>query len=385
MLLPTRYRLFLPFLLFFAACDKDEPVPLREPTPGTPETVYPWAATADSMQTATYTAFLGADGTYTINPGSSDFGGYWPNAHALHTLVDAYERTDDPALLPRMLDLLRGIKIQHGGSYSNDFNDDMLWLGNASARAYVATGNAEYLDVAELLWDDILLSYSDVLNGGIAWKKDTPNSKNAVSNGPAIILAMRLYAITQETDYLDRAKSLYDWQRANLVDPANGEVWDNISIENGEVKTNKDWVFTYNMGTWIGAGLYLYTATGNDGYLNDAVRTAKRTTVSPKLTTEGLLRDEGQGDGGLFKGILVRYLTDLIVSPDLSDGDRDELLKFMRFNGETFYDRGLRRPAMLAGPNWRALPGDRTDLTTQLSGLMLIEAMAKLDRNDLLD
>ena len=378
------YFLLVVSLLTISACQKDKPVALREPVIGGTEVTYTWAATADSMQAATYTSYLGAEGTFVEYPGSTRFGGYWPNAHALHTLVDAYERTDDPSLLPRMLALLRGIKTMNGGTYSNVFNDDMLWLGNASARAYEATGNNEYLEVAELLWDDVLLSYSDVLGGGITWKKDTPNSKNAVSNGPAIVLGMRLYTITADSSYLEWARSLYDWQRANLVDPATGEVWDNVSLENGEVKTNKDWVFTYNMGTWIGAGTRLYTATGNDGYLNDAIRSAKRTTVSPKLTTEGLLRDEGQGDGGLFKGILVRYLTDLILLPELGQSDRDELVKFMQFNGETFYDQGLRRPQMLAGPNWRALPSERTDLTTQLSGLMLIEAMATLDRNNLL-
>ena len=379
------YFLLVVSLLAISACQKDKPVALREPVIGGTEVAYTWAATADSMQAATYTSYLGAEGTFVEYPGSTRFGGYWPNAHALHTLVDAYERTDDPSLLPRMLALLRGIKTMNGGTYSNVFNDDMLWLGNASARAYEATGNNEYLEVAELLWDDVLLSYSDVLGGGITWKKDTPNSKNAVSNGPAIVLGMRLYTITADSSYLEWARSLYDWQRANLVDPATGEVWDNVSLENGEVKTNKDWVFTYNMGTWIGAGTRLYTATGNDGYLNDAIRSAKRTTVSPKLTTEGLLRDEGQGDGGLFKGILVRYLTDLILLPELGQSDRDELVKFMQFNGETFYDLGLRRPQMLAGPNWRALPSERTDLTTQLSGLMLIEAMATLDRNNLLN
>ena len=367
------------FLLTIVACEKDEPIPLRDPTGGGDAVTYDWGATADSMQAATYTTYLGAEGTFVENnQGSSTFH-YWPNAHVLHTLVDGYERTGDAAYRNRMIDLLRGIETRNGGTYSNVFNDDMLWLGNASMRAYEATDNPEYLEVAKFLWNDVLESHSDVFGGGISWKKDTPYSKNAVSNGPAIVLAMRLYAAEQDSSYLNWATELYDWQKANLVDPSTGLVWDNISETNGAVTVNKDWIFTYNVGTWIGAGLRLYDATGNRMYLDDALRSGRTLLTSPQLTTEGVLRDEGQGDGGLFKGILVRYFTELIMHPDVSDADRADFLEFLTFNARTLYNRGLQRPEMLAGPNWAAPPGDRTDLTTQISAVMLIEAMAKLE------
>lgn len=369
-----------------ASCDEAKPVPLGRPEPGgTTEQVLTYAATADSMQQATYRTYLGTDGTFVENNGGTDrYGNYWPNAHTLHVLVDGYERSSDPAYLPRMISLLRGIEIKNGGTYSNVFNDDMLWLGNSSVRAYRATGDEQYLTVALLLWDDILESYSEVFGGGITWKKDTPRLKNAVSNGPAVILATRLYGVSQDSGYLDWATHLYDWQRTNLIDPTNGEVWDHIYEENGMVKIKKEWVFTYNMGTWIGAGLRLYRLTGNEDYLNDAVRSARTVLSSPKLTAEGLLRDEGQGDGGLFKGILVRYFTELILSPDIRQDDRDDFVAFMQFNGQTLYAKGIKRPEMVVGPNWREQPGETTDLTTQLSGLMLIEAMAQLDAAGLL-
>src|SRR5699024_8205667 len=122
-------------------------------------------------------------------------------------------------------------------------------------------------------WTDILLSYSEVLGGGITWKKDTPNLKNAVSNGPAITLAMRLYELDENPEYLEWAKKLYAWEKANLVDPQTELVWDNIRLEdNGDIVIQKDWIFTYNVGTWIGAGLRLFQATGEDQYLNNSVR-----------------------------------------------------------------------------------------------------------------
>jgi len=371
------------FVVLLSSCSTDDYVPLRNPEKVVQETEIDWAAAADSMQRATYDTYLGAEGTFVQdNQGNSTFH-YWPNAHALHVLVDAYLRTGDGAYLSKMKSLVRGIKSRNGGSYANVFNDDMLWLANASVRAYHATDDPEYLEVAEFLWDEIRLSWSDdVLGGGITWKKDTPFQKNAVSNGPAAILGARLYEVGQDPEDLEWAIKIYEWEKNNLVDPETGLVWDGVKLENGEPVVNKDWIFTYNIGTFIGAGVRLYQLTGEEQYLNDAVKTARSMMTSPKLTTEGILRNEGQGDGGLFKGILVRYLTELIQEPAVAASDREDFIEFLQFNAETFYNEGLSRPAMLASPDWSSAPEARTDLTTQLSGLMLLEAAALLDQEE---
>tara|TARA_R110002049_G_scaffold309206_1_gene518573 strand:- start:44485 stop:45642 length:1158 start_codon:yes stop_codon:yes gene_type:complete len=370
-------------LLFVVSCSVD-PRPLRDVNSNDNEFQYDWYATADSIQEATYNQFLGSQGTFaTDNAGDNTFQ-YWPNGHALHILVDGYVRTGDASYVAKMKALLNGIKSKNGNTYVNVFNDDMLWLANACVRAYVATNDSEYKDVAEFLWTEILKSHSDLFGGGITWKKDTPKSKNAVSNGPAIVLAMRLYDLDGNTEYLDWAKNLYEWQKSTLVDPVSGLVWDNISETDGVVTINKDWIFTYNMGTWIGSGLRLYQETGEEGYLFDVLKSAKSLMTSSKLTTEGLLRDEGEGDGGLFKGILVRYFTELILLPDLNTSDRNAFLKFLKFNAETFHAQGLSKPSMMSGHNWRVAPTGRVDLKTQLSGVMLIEAAARLEAAELL-
>lgn len=372
-------------LTLLASCS-DEAIPLTKPVNEVGEAFkFTWAATADSLQTATYNTYLGGNGTFVQdNLGNSTFN-YWPNAHALDVLVDGYERTGNGVYIGRMKALIAGIKVKNGNTYNNVFNDDMIWLANASIRAYVATNDQEYKDVALYLWTQIKKSWSDnVFGGGITWKQDTPKQKNAVSNAPAALVALRLYELDKNADDLAWAKKIYAWQKANLVDPTNGLVWDNISETNGTVTTNKDWVFTYNMGTWIGAGVRLYKTTNDQTYLNDAVKSAKTLLTSPKLTSEGVLRDEGQGDGGLFKGILVRYFTELIEEPSINSTDRESFVKFLKFNAETFYKKGIRRPAMLSSQNWNAAPSAQTDLTTQLSGVMLIEAAAKLDEEGLL-
>jgi predicted alpha-1,6-mannanase (GH76 family) len=373
--------------LLTVSCD-DDPIPLRDPnTSGQEEFVYTWAKTADSLQLSTYNNYLGSNGTFVQNnTGNSTFH-YWPNAHVLDVLVDGYLRTGDENYKTRMKALVQGIKVKNGNTYNNVFNDDMLWLANSSLRAFDATKDQEYKDVADYLWGRIKLSWSDVFGGGITWKQDTPKQKNAVSNGPATILAMRLYEIDKKPEDLEWAKKIYAWQKNNLVDPVTGIVWDNISEVNGAVVTNKDWVFTYNMGTWIGSGLRLYKATNDQTYLDDALKCGRTVMTSPKLVSEGLLKDEGQGDGGLFKGILVRYFIELTQQPTINSTDKEKFTEFMKFNAETFYKKGIFRPSMFSGNNWKVAPaaGANTDLTTQLSGVMLIEAAAKLDKDGYFD
>lgn len=371
------------FLMGILSCSDDGPEPLRDNDGTNGELVYTWSETADSLQEATYTTFLSTNGTFRQNnTGNASFN-YWWNAHMLDVLVDAYVRNANEQHKTQMKALLRGIKVMNGGTYVNVFNDDMEWLAMASLRAYEATADDEYLAVANELWNEIKKSWSDVYDGGITWKSDAPLGKNACSNAPAAILALRLYNITQNPEDLQWAKDIYAWQKTTLVDPANGLVWDNINTENGSEVIQKDWIFTYNLGTYIGAAHMLYEATNESVYLNDALKTARSSMTSPKVTSEGLLRDEGQGDGGLFKGIFVRYFTELILQPDLDNQTREDFIKFMRFNAETFYSKGIKRPGMMASPNWRQLPGSTTDFSTQLSGVMLIEAGAKLDNEEL--
>ena len=89
----------------------------------------------------------------------------------------------------------------------------------------------------------------------------------------------------------------------------------------------------------------------------------------------------------MFKGILVRYFTELTQQETINSTDKEKFADFMKFNAETFYKKGILRPAMLSGNNWKVAPaaGANVDLTTQLSGVMLIEAAAKLDKDGYFD
>jgi predicted alpha-1,6-mannanase (GH76 family) len=151
-------------------------------------------------------------------------------------------------------------------------------------------------------------------------------------------------------------------------------VYDNINGRTGE--KNTAWIFTYNQGTFIGSAVELHQITGEKMYLNDAILAANYATTT--LVNDAILKDEGTGDGGLFKGIFVRYFTELIRQERLDNATKQRYVRFLRYNAETLWTKGTNKAQVLFGANWRNRPGPETGLTEQTSGCMLIEAMSAL-------
>jgi len=362
--------------VMLTSCLKDKPFPLYGNKPSA-VIDYTYAATSDTLQDKTYATFLSANGNYFIqnNAGNTNYN-YWPQAHTMDVLIDAYLRTKNEVYKQRIKSLLNGTRISNGNKLQNEYYDDMEWLALSTLRAYEATKDADYLAAAGILWTDIKTGVNTNQGGGIAWRKSQLDYKNTPANAPAIIFAARLYRLQKNEADLTLAKELYTWLKSTLVDPSSGIVWDGINgNHDGQISKNK---FTYNQGTFIGAALELYNATGDGSYLSDAVRTATATIKDLDISPGGLLKSEGQGDGGLFKGILVRYLTLLTLKEDVSPTDRAAYAKFLKYNAETLFIKGISRPDFMVSPDWKAKPSGTTDLTTQISGVTTMEAAATL-------
>lgn len=370
-----RYCLVLVALLGSAACLKEPVDDGPGPNANKARYVFDWNKIADSSQASLVSNFWNQAGYFNQNSAGNATFHYWPSAHALDVLTDGYVRTNDAALKTRMAALLEGVKTKNGNTYINFFYDDMEWMTLACLRAFEATGDTRYKDAALLIWNDIKGGWDDVWGGGFHWNKDkSKNYKNTPANAPACIIACRMYGITRNPDDLVWAKKIYQWQKATLVDPVSGMVWDGIN-QDGSGTVNKTWLFTYNQGVFIGAGVELYKLTGEQSYLNDALRTAGNALGS--FTQNNILKDEGGGDGGLFKGVLVRYLMLLITDGGINSSDAARFAGFLQQNAETLWLKGTFRPQLLFNSNWQTTNA-ASDLTTQLSGAMLIEAAARL-------
>jgi len=289
---------------------------------------------------------------------------YWWQAHALDALVDAHERVPSDATLRRIRALVRGVQAANGGRIANDYYDDMAWMALALLRA--DAHGAETIGLVRSLWRELRGGWSEANGGGIAWRRSQPRYKNVPANGPAAILAARLYARDGRPEDLRWARRIVAWMHDTLVDGETGEVWDGID-RRGDGAIDRRWQFTYNYGVVLGADLALHDATGEAGLVERARRTAH--AGLDRLAVDGVPPDEGPGDGALFKGVFGRYLAEL---------DDDRAREALRRSGEAAW--AARDGAGRFGPSWTRAPDGPVELSSHLSGVMLAERLAAAER-----
>lgn len=359
-------------LLFLQSCgDVDDEYTYEE------WTSVDWSAAADSTTNSLIERFWNTSGNYFNygNDGTTTDFHYWPNAHAMDVLIDAYLRTNDAKYSVYFDKWYAGIKIKNGNTYKNDYVDDMEWNALTMLRIYNITKDVKYLNTAKELWRWIKDAWTEDAGGGITWctNPSVQLTKNACSNGPAAIIGARMYNITNDESDLEWAKKIYEWEKNILVNRATGAISDHIVAATNEVKGA---ALTYNQGTYVGAAVELFRITGDRAYLNEAQKVANYTISSLINTSNNILRDEGNGDNGLFKGIYIRYFLELIKVNELPDSYRNKYLTFFNNNANVLWSSGVYKEDLLFGSAWDSAPVGITQLTSQASGCMMIEAKA---------
>lgn len=362
-----------------------------------------WQQMADGMTNALIKRFWGAEfpgykKRYYFNYGS-DLSNmttehYWPQAHAMDVIVDAYMRTGDKKYLDMYPLWWKGApKFNFAGrkedAWWNPFVDDMEWMVLAQIRMYESTSEKKYLKKAMQMYNDWIWPQWGPEDeapwyGGITWKTDVEKSKNACSNGPAAIIAARLYNFYDvagmkgkkpREEYLTEAKKIYHWLKSTLLQPS-GAVADNMA-RNGEI--NRKWIFTYNQGTFLGAAHELYKITGDKQYLADAVKAAEY-VMDHMSGNRGVLGNATEGDGGLFHGIFFRYFVKLINDETLDMDTRRKFHAYLTHLAIVMAEHGINKNTMLYGGRWWKAPADNAPvgLTPHVTGCMLMEAMCVL-------
>ena len=250
---------------------------------------------------------------------------FWPRAEILEIVVDAYEKTGEVEYMELFDQMYAGFLKDYKEEWSfNDYNDDIMWMTIACARAYQAGGKEEYLQQARHHFDLVYeRAWSDDLGGGLFWRTEN-TTKNSCINGPAAIAACLLYQATGEQSYLDKAVAVYGWQSENLLG-STGAVYDAWDLENGI----NEWCSTYNQGTFIGASVYLYEALGEEDYLQNAILAADY--ARDEMYGGGVINTEDEGnDLPGFKGIFARWMGKLIY-----ECDQEQYLPWMEKNART--------------------------------------------------
>jgi predicted alpha-1,6-mannanase (GH76 family) len=365
-----------------------------------------WEQAADSATGALVNNFWDGTNNYfymDFVPPASHPGGfqYWPQAHAMDVVIDAYVRTQDAAYLAYYDQWFAGVKQGNqatygGANYRNNFIDDMAWIVLTMLRMYETHLNrpAEYLATAAQIYDDwIITEWTEIpCGGGLKWQHadGITSGKNACTNCPAAIIAGRLSGFykglgdnEKATQYLADAQRLYHWIRSVLYDSHTKILYGGVDIENGQEKRSNI-SLSYEVGTALGAAHELYKLTGEQSFLTDAVEMTNKATTDgmPMDVNTGCLRSEGpgNGDGGLFKGIFIRYFVKLINDTHVDKAKRKQFYSFMVHNATTLWTSGTSKDgnyASMFGPNWATpIPqSGAVGLQGHVSGCMLIEAM----------
>lgn len=297
---------------------------------------------------------------------------YWWQAHLLDCLLDAELRAPQPDRQLLVERIVRGVRLRNLGNWVNDYYDDVAWLGLAVQRA------GRGVDAITMR----LLSGWSTHGGGGIWWRVGDDFKNVPANGPAAIMLAR----SGTAGDFDRALRIGEWMTEHLVDPERGLLWDGLRVAgDGSVRSVDNAVYTYCQGVYLGTCLELAAGTGDVAWIDRATRTVAAT--AEHLTgPDGVLRCHGDGDGGLFTGILARYLALAATGlPAAEEEARQTAARLVTVSAEAAWrHRGIAVSGPLFGSDWSSpCPPSRNgsrDLSVQLSGWMLCEAAALIER-----
>lgn len=152
------------------------------------------------------------------------------------------------------------------------FYDDNVWIGLDMVDLYSQTQETRFLEKAIMVWNYLMSGYDETCGGGIYWREiPASTSKHTCSTAPTAVLGCKLYQLTKDDKYLDKAVELYRWLKQTLQDTEDYLYWDNIS-DKMEIAKDK---FTYNSGQPMQAACLLYELTEDMQYLTDAQNIAR--------------------------------------------------------------------------------------------------------------
>ncbi len=346
-----------------------------------------WAQRATVAETAVNTRFgrrlFGLPGTWLAKistaPAKKTEWHYWWQAHYLDCLVDAAWRRSqhrEPVDLGLARALLRGIRLRNFLILVNSFYDDMAWLALAVGRGQTLSeqtlGRAfpGARSARRVLGRQLRKAFTDDLGGGLFWSKKR-DFKNTPVNGPAALYFAR-------DGEAEQAQRILDWLDGNLWDAEKQLYIDGIHLRPTGPE-REETVWTYNQGPVLGAFCALPSA------LNLA-----RAVQLIDGVERGLSRGEhggavllhGEGDSGLFTGILIRYLGVAARNPQLPDGTREAARRMVFGTAEAVwatrsadgvFSKELGLSAEQAYP-----PGTAVGLSTQLQAWMILETAHQL-------
>jgi hypothetical protein len=192
----------------------------------------------------------------------------------LHAYYDASNSGEPEGTFTSTLPAYDGTVAPPTGPGGAKYYDDNDWVGIELMRIYRMTREPALLAGAEALMAFEMAGWQadPTLGcpGGIPFTNLSENTdRNTITTAPAAELALQLYRVTRNQQYLGFALQAYQWVRTCLLLGSN--MYADHLNRRGIVEPH---LYSYTQGVMIGAGTLLYQATGNSEYLYQARQTA---------------------------------------------------------------------------------------------------------------
>ncbi|MGJ4112153.1 glycoside hydrolase family 76 protein [Corynebacterium macclintockiae] len=335
---------------------------------------------------------------------------YWWQAHYIDNLIDAAVRRPTTSRIHAIRRHLRAMRIRNISRLSvNNYYDDKAWLALALQRAANEPKISAKLNAArdlEPLVENIFEGV-DSLTGVLPWRTNE-TFYNVPTNGPAAILAAR-------NGDIETAERLVDWTFDNLINE-DGLVMDGIHMRMAGPEPVTA-LHPYCQGVMLGACVELARARRRAAGVGD--EEVSDVGVKEITRIHGLLRAienhmtdhdgainvrTGGGDGGLFNGILARYLSLVVeclptpgrhgtesvaIARRIVLATAEQVWRFRLevdglpvFSADWTKDATMPQAGGLVGATIAGAVASsdiaERDLSVQLSGWMLMEAAARV-------
>ncbi len=333
---------------------------------------------------------------------------YWWQAHYLDCLLDADRRDPETGLVRLAPRLLAGIRVRNLLTVVNNYYDDMGWLALATLRLDRRTAGTTGAPTA---WPPpgppqescAPSAGSSMRPAPQTWAAEHSGTRSGTSKTPQprppppSSTPGRAAAPKPRPCWTGSMPGSTIRTRACTGTDCGSRPTGDVSVEAA--------VYSYNQGPVLGALLELGGAANLTRAANlvDAVARHLTTpaTLAPGTVLRGgatrrsaVLRGEGTGDGGLFTGILVRYLALAARDQRLPAAARETAAMLVldtaeafwagrrtiaageplaRSGGSLVFSARPEEPASVTYP-----PGTAVELSTQLQAWMILEAAAAM-------
>jgi len=309
--------------------------------------------------------------------------GWWNAANSITMLADYEKVTGDRSYDSVLANTFTAAQASHA-NFTNSYFDDSGWWALAWIEAYDVTGNAQYLSMAETIFNYIAANGWDTSAcGGGVWWNTSKTYKNAIPNELFLTIAAKLANRTTGTasaGYLNWAQTEWAWFKASGMINGQNLINDGLNSSSPTACVNNNGTtWTYNQGVILGGLAELYQADQDAALLPQAEAIAD--AAQAKLVTSGgILAEPGTGftggDGPQFKGIFMRNLMEMYAALPSTSAERAKYKSFADANAASIWSND-RNSSNQFGAYWQG-PVDSTDATRQTSALDALVAAAAM-------